>query len=208
MTEIAFAICAYLIGSFSFAVIVSRIFGLPDPHSYGSGNPGATNVLRTGKRAAAVLTLLGDAGKGWLAVVLAQWVTQRFALNSDSVALTAMAVFTGHLWPLFFRFQGGKGVATAGGVLLAIHPWLGVAIITTWVLIFVFFRVSSMAAMVAALFAPFAYLMLFDFHIDLMAGAVIFIAALLIIRHRANIQRLLTGTEGRFGKGSRSQNKQ
>lgn len=203
MTEIAFAICAYLIGSISFAVIVSHIFGLPDPRSYGSGNPGATNVLRTGKRAAAALTLIGDAGKGWLAVELSQWVVQRFALSSDSVAVTAMAVFAGHLWPLFFRFQGGKGVATAGGVLLAIHPWLGVGTIAAWILIFVFSRVSSMAALVAALFAPFAYLMLFDFQVDLMAGAVIFIAVLLIFRHRANIQRLLAGSEGRIGKGSR-----
>ena len=202
MTEIAFAICAYLIGSLSFAVIVSRIFGLPDPRSYGSGNPGATNVLRTGKRAAAALTLIGDAGKGWLAVVLAQAMQQHFHLNPGVVAAAALVAFAGHLWPVFFRFQGGKGVATAAGILLAIHPWLGVGTVVTWVLIFVFFRFSSLAALIAALFAPFAYVLLFE--VDLMAAAVISIALLLIWRHRANIERLLAGTEGRFGGGSRS----
>ena len=202
MTEIAFAIFAYLIGSLSFAVIVSRIFGLPDPRSYGSGNPGATNVLRTGKRAAAALTLIGDAGKGWLAVVLAQAMQQHFHLNPGVVAAAALVAFAGHLWPVFFRFQGGKGVATAAGILLAIHPWLGVGTVVTWVLIFVFFRFSSLAALIAALFAPFAYVLLFE--VDLMAAAVISIALLLIWRHRANIERLLAGTEGRFGGGSRS----
>ena len=201
MTEIAFPICGYLIGSLSFAVIVSRLFGLPDPRSYGSGNPGATNVLRTGKHAAAALTLIGDAGKGWLAVMLAQAMEQHFGLNPGVVAGVALAAFVGHLWPLFFRFQGGKGVATAAGILLAIHPWLGVGTIVTWVLIFVFFRFSSLAALIAALFAPFAYLLLLE--ADLMAAAVIFIAMLLIWRHRANMQRLLAGTEERFGGRSR-----
>ena len=202
MTEFAFAICAYLIGSLSFAVIVSHIFGLPDPRSYGSGNPGATNVLRTGKRAAAALTLIGDAGKGWFAVVLAQAMEKQFDLNPGVVAFAALAAFVGHLWPLFFRFQGGKGVATAAGILLAIHPWLGAGTLATWVLIFVFFRFSSLAALIAALFAPFAYVLLFE--IDLMAAAVVSIAILLIWRHRANIERLLAGTEGRFGGGSRN----
>ncbi len=204
MIEIAIAICAYLIGSLSFAVIVSRIFGLPDPRNYGSGNPGATNVLRTGKRAAAALTLIGDAGKGWLCLVLAQAMGKHFDLYSGVVAAVALAAFAGHLWPLFFRFQGGKGVATAAGILLAIHPWLGFGTIATWVLIFVFFRISSLAALIAALFAPFAYLLLFK--IDLMAIAVIFIAALLIWRHRANIGRLFAGTEGRFGGGAQPPN--
>jgi glycerol-3-phosphate acyltransferase PlsY len=202
MTEIAFAICGYLIGSLSFAVIVSRLFGLPDPRSYGSGNPGATNVLRTGRRAAAALTLIGDAGKGWFAVVLAQALQQHFSLNPGVIAVVALAAFVGHLWPLYFRFQGGKGVATAAGILLAINPWLGAGTIVTWVLIFFFFRFSSLAALIAALFAPFAYLLLIE--VDLTAAAVIFIALLLIWRHRANIQRLLAGTEGRFGGGSGS----
>jgi len=202
MTEIAFAVCAYLIGSLSFAVIVSRIFGLPDPRSYGSGNPGATNVLRTGKRAAAALTLIGDAGKGWLAVVLVQAMQQHFDLNPGVVAAAALAAFAGHLWPVFFRFQGGKGVATAAGIVLAIHPWLGIGTVVTWVLIFVFFRFSSLAALIAALFAPFAYVLLVE--VDPMAAAVVSIAILLIWRHRANIERLLAGTEGRFGGGSRS----
>lgn len=206
MTEIAVAIGAYLIGSLSFAVIVSRIFALPDPRSYGSGNPGATNVLRSGKRAAAVLTLIGDAGKGWLAVFLAQAVAPHFSLNPGVVAVVALAAFAGHLWPLFFRFQGGKGVATAAGILLAINPWLGVGTIVTWVLIFFFFRVSSLAALIAALFAPFAYLLFFEW--DLMAAAVTAIAILLIWRHRANIERLLAGTEGRVGGASRSTNEQ
>ncbi len=206
MTEIAFAICAYLIGSLSFAVIMSRIFGLPDPRSYGSGNPGATNVLRTGKRSAAALTLIGDAGKGWLAVILAQTMERHFDLNPGVVAGVALAAFAGHLWPLFFRFQGGKGVATAAGILLAIHPWLGTGTVVTWILIFVFFRYSSLAALIAALFAPFAYVLLFE--VDLMAVAVTAIAILLIWRHRANIERLIAGTEGRFGGGARSPGEQ
>jgi len=206
MTEFAIAICAYLIGSLSFAVVVSRAFGLPDPRSYGSGNPGATNVLRTGKRAAAALTLIGDTGKGWICVVVAQAMDKHFDLNSGVIAVVALAAFAGHLWPLFFRFQGGKGVATAAGILLAIHPWLGFGTIATWALIFVFFRISSLAALIAALFAPFAYLLLFE--IDLMAAAVISIAALLIWRHRANIERLFAGTEGRLGGQARPPNGQ
>ena len=148
-------LAAYLIGSLSFAVIVSRAMGLNDPRTYGSGNPGATNVLRSGNKAAAVLTLLLDALKGFVPVVLVDQFGSRFGLGEGTVALVALAAFLGHLWPVFFRFQGGKGVATAAGVLLGLNPWLGLATLATWVIIAAFFRYSSLAALVAAVFAPF-----------------------------------------------------
>lgn len=200
MLEFAIVAAGYSIGSISFAVIVSKLFGLPDPRKYGSGNPGATNVLRSGKYLAAALTLMGDAGKGWLAVVLAQGLDTYFNLNPAMVAGVVFFAFLGHLWPVFFGFKGGKGVATAGGILLAIHPWLGVGTIATWVVIFAFFRYSSLSALIAAAFAPFAYLLLFE--ADLMSAAVSAVSILLIWRHRANIGRLLAGTEGRFMGGS------
>ena len=153
MNSLIAIILAYLIGSLSFAVIVSKAMGLPDPHSYGSGNPGATNVLRTGKKLAAILTLLGDAGKGWFAVWLAQKYAAEFNLSATTIAGVAIAVFIGHLFPVFFRFLGGKGVATALGILLAINPWLGLATFATWLIMVVFFRYSSLAAIVAALFS-------------------------------------------------------
>ena len=190
-------ICAYLIGSLSFAVIVSAAMGLPDPHSYGSGNPGATNVLRTGKKWAAVLTLLGDAGKGWLALWLAQRYATEFALTDITLAMVAFAVFLGHLFPVFFRFQGGKGVATAAGILLAISAWLGLATLATWVIIAVFFRYSSFAAIAASVFAPFYTFLLFGLTPYL--PAVIVMCALLIWRHRENISKLLNGTESKLG---------
>jgi glycerol-3-phosphate acyltransferase PlsY len=199
MIEFAVVAGGYLIGSLSFAVIVSKLFGLPDPRNYGSGNPGATNVLRTGKYAAAALTLTGDAGKGWLALTLAQMLQSRYDLPPGMLSAVALAAFLGHLWPVFFGFKGGKGVATAGGILIAVHPWLGLGTIGTWIVIFAFFRYSSLAALVSAAFAPFAYLLLFG--ADTMAAAVGAVSALLIWRHRANIQRLLTGKEGRFGSG-------
>jgi glycerol-3-phosphate acyltransferase PlsY len=198
MALFAFIVIAYLIGSLSFAVIVSRAFGLPDPHGYGSGNPGATNVLRTGNKAAALLTLVGDALKGWVAVMLAQVYGPRFGVGDDGVALVALAVFVGHLFPIFFRFQGGKGVATAGGVLFALNGWLGLATVATWLIIAVFFRYSSLAAMISALFA--AFYAAFMFGIDLRAIAVFAIALLLIWRHRSNIRKLLAGTESRIGQ--------
>ncbi|MCE2724012.1 MAG: glycerol-3-phosphate 1-O-acyltransferase PlsY [Burkholderiales bacterium] len=188
---------AYLIGSLSFAVIVSKLMGLPDPHSYGSGNPGATNVLRTGKKLAALLTLAGDAGKGWFAVWLAQRVAVDFSLNETTLAAVALAVFIGHLFPVFFRFQGGKGVATAAGILLAINLWLGLATLATWLIIAVFFRYSSFAALVASIFAPFCTAYLFG-----LTGyfpAVFFMCLLLIWRHRENITKLMNGTESRLG---------
>ena len=172
--------------------------GLPDPHSYGSGNPGATNVLRTGKKLAALLTLLGDAGKGWLALWLAQRYATEFALTDITLAMVAFAVFLGHLFPVFFRFQGGKGVATAAGILLAISAWLGLATLATWVIIAVFFRYSSFAAIAASVFAPFYTFLLFGLTPYL--PAVMVMCALLIWRHRENISKLLNGTESKLGE--------
>jgi glycerol-3-phosphate acyltransferase PlsY len=194
---------AYLIGSLSFAVIVSKLMGLPDPHSYGSGNPGATNVLRTGKKAAALLTLVGDAGKGWFAVWLAQRVAADFSLNETTLAGVALAVFLGHLFPVFFRFQGGKGVATAAGILLAINMWLGLATLATWLIIAVFFRYSSLAALVASVFAPFYTFYLFGLTPYL--PAVFAMCLLLIWRHRENITKLMNGTESKLGNKKKIQ---
>jgi glycerol-3-phosphate acyltransferase PlsY len=198
MADALFILAAYLIGSLSFAVLVSRAYGLPDPRSYGSGNPGATNVLRTGRKQAAVLTLIGDAGKGWVAVSLAQWLGPRYGIGSIMLAGVALAAFIGHVWPVFFRFQGGKGVATAAGILLAVNVWLGLGTLATWVTIALIFRISSLAAIVAAVFAPIWYVWLFG--IDAMAATVLVIALVLLWRHEANIRRLIAGTEGRLGK--------
>ena len=197
MNSMLFAIAAYLIGSVSFAVVVSKLFGLSDPRTYGSGNPGATNVLRSGNKAAAVLTLLGDCFKGWLAVWLAQTFAQRFDVGDNGIALVALAVFLGHLWPVFFRFVGGKGVATALGVLLGLNPWLGLATMVTWLVVAYAFRYSSLAALVAAVFAPFYYGLLFG--IDMKLLAVLLMSALLLYRHRQNIANLMAGKESRIG---------
>ena len=179
------AVLAYLIGSISFAVVVSAAMGLADPRSYGSKNPGATNVLRSGNKVAAVLTLAGDAFKGWLAVWLAAHVGPRYGLDDNAVAAVALAVFLGHLYPVFFRFKGGKGVATAAGVLLAINPVLGLATVLTWLIVAFFFRYSSLAALVAAVFAPLFDVFLFGPNV--VAWAVFAMSALLIWRHRGNI---------------------
>ena len=195
-------LAAYLIGSLSFAVIVSRAMGLADPRSYGSGNPGATNVLRSGSKAAAMVTLLLDAAKGWLPVMLVKWFGPAYGLGEGTQALVGLAAFLGHLWPVFFRFQGGKGVATAAGVLLAFEPWLGVAALASWLIIAVFFRYSSLASLVAAVFAP-AYYVLGDGVAWAASGfktlAMAAMGLLLIYRHRENIRRLLAGTESRLG---------
>src|SRR5690606_18058618 len=159
LLAIALALAAYLIGSVPFAVVVSRIMGLADPRSFGSGNPGATNVLRTGNRKAAALTLLGDAAKGWVAVYLAQRIADGLALSVAVVALCAVAVFLGHVFSVFLKFKGGKGVATALGVLLAINPWLAVATAATWLIVVYVTRYSSLAAIVAAIFAPLYFLL-------------------------------------------------
>ena len=184
-------LAAYLMGSISFAIVLSRLFALPDPRSYGSGNPGATNVLRTGSKRVAALTLLGDGGKGWLAVWIAALV------EPAAVPYAGVAVFLGHLFPVFHGLKGGKGVATAAGVLLAFNLWLGLATLASWLAIFAFFRVSSLAALVAALFAPFYAFWLFG--LRPVFPAVVAIAVLLLWRHKDNLRRLLAGEEGRVG---------
>jgi len=189
-------ITAYLLGSVSFAVIVSHAFRLPDPREYGSGNPGATNVLRSGRKSAAVLTLLGDCGKGWLAVfVTGQWMAEG---TDMAMALAAVAVILGHMYPVFHGFKGGKGVATALGVLLALSPYLGLGVLATWITIAVFFRYSSLAALISALFAVFFTLILFNASHPFFL-AVTVIAVLLIWRHRANISNLIAGKESKLG---------
>ncbi len=192
------AIAAYLIGSLSFAVIVSRAMGLSDPRSYGSGNPGATNVLRSGNKAAAVLTLLLDALKGYVPVVLVREFGAPYGLDEGTLAMVGLAAFVGHLWPVFFRFAGGKGVATAAGVLLALNPWLGLATLATWIVVAVFTRYASLASVVAAVFAPFYQLLIWGG--GPVAVAVMVMGGLLIWRHRTNLQKLLKGTESRLGQ--------
>jgi glycerol-3-phosphate acyltransferase PlsY len=198
MATVAFIVMAYLIGSLSFAVIVSKLMGLPDPHSYGSGNPGATNVLRSGNKAAALFTLLGDGAKGWVAVFLAERFAWRFGVDDTGLAAVALAVFVGHLWPVFFRFQGGKGVATAAGILFAIDWRIGLGTLATWLIIAAFFRYSSLAALVAAAFAPFFTALVLGF--TSYAAAVLVIGVLLVWRHAENIRKLLAGDESRIGE--------
>lgn len=197
MTTLVFVVCAYLLGSVSFAVLMSKAFGLADPRTYGSGNPGATNVLRSGKKAAAVLTLLGDAAKGWLAVFLAIKFAPHDGDGLLMVALVALAVFLGHVFPIFLKFQGGKGVATALGVLLALSGWMGLAVLGTWLLVAVVFRYSSLSALVAAIAAPI-YAMLFQLRPELVFATAI-MSMLLIWRHKTNIQNLMTGKESKIG---------
>jgi len=194
---------AYLIGSLSFAVIVSRVMGLHDPRTYGSKNPGATNVLRSGSKAAALVTLVLDGAKGWLPVALIGWYGKPYGLLDGSMALAGLAAFLGHLFPVFFRFQGGKGVATALGVLLGFNWMLGLAAALTWLIIAFFFRYSSLAALVSAVFAPVYYIMgngvawYVDKGVLLAMGMM---ALLLAWRHAANIGRLIKGTEPRLGR--------
>jgi glycerol-3-phosphate acyltransferase PlsY len=194
---------SYLIGSLSFAVIVSRLMGLSDPRSYGSKNPGATNVLRSGNKKAAVLTLLFDAVKGWVPVV---WVLQHgaaFGLSEGTAAAAGLAAFLGHLYPIFFRFQGGKGVATALGVLMGVSPLLGLGVALTWLGVAWFFRYSSLAALLAAVLAPVYYALAADvlwwnFHGPVF-GLLCAMGILLVWRHRDNVNRLLAGTESKLG---------
>ncbi len=193
---------AYLLGSLSFAVIVSRAVGLKDPRSYGSKNPGATNVLRSGSKPAAVATLLLDGLKGWLPVVLVKWYGADYGLGDGTVALVGLAAFIGHLFPVFFQFKGGKGVATAAGVLLGISGWLGLATLATWLIVAFFSRYSSLASLAAAVFAPLYYLFgdRTAWYVDKSILVVmIAISALLVFRHRENINKLLKGTESRLG---------
>ncbi|MDE2415997.1 MAG: glycerol-3-phosphate 1-O-acyltransferase PlsY [Comamonadaceae bacterium] len=202
LLPLAATVAAYLLGSLSFAVIVSRVMGLSDPRTYGSKNPGATNVLRSGSKAAAAVTLLFDALKGWLPVVLVRWFGAPHGLEEGTQALVGLAAFLGHLWPVFFRFEGGKGVATALGVLLGVSGWLGLATLLTWVIIAFFFRYSSLASLVAAVFAPFFYVLGggVAWYADARVGvAIAVMSGLLAWRHKANIQRLIKGQESRLG---------
>lgn len=201
-TVLVATVAAYLIGSLSFAVIVSQVMGLNDPRTYGSKNPGATNVLRSGNKKAAIATLLLDAFKGWLPVwVVAQW-GEAWGLGEGALALVGLAAFVGHLFPVFFRFKGGKGVATAAGVLLGLQPWLGLATLLSWVLMAVFFRYSSLSAIVAAVFAPTFYLLGDGLAWDSappIALAIAVMGLLLLWRHADNISRLIAGKESKIG---------
>jgi len=202
MNTLLFALAAYLIGSISFAVVISKLFGLSDPRTYGSKNPGATNVLRSGNKAAAILTLLGDGFKGWLAVWLTIHYGGQFGVEDKSVALVAIAVFLGHLWPLYFKFVGGKGVATFLGVMLGLNPWLGLGTMITWLVVAFAFRYSSLAALLASVFAPLYFGLILGFDelaLQLQLTAVVVMSALLIYRHRQNISNLLAGKESKIG---------
>ncbi len=192
------ALAGYLIGSLSFAVIVSRMMGLSDPRSYGSGNPGATNVLRSGNKKAAMLTLVFDALKGFVPVLLVKVYGERFGLGEGTVALVALGAFLGHLWPVFFKFEGGKGVATAAGAIFGMNWMLGVAMLATWLIIAYFTRYSSLAAIVAAAFAPFYQMLIWE--AGPIAGVLVLMALLLIWRHEGNIKKLLAGTESKIGQ--------
>lgn len=199
MTPLIAIAAAYLIGSLSFAVIVSRALGMADPRTYGSGNPGATNVLRSGNKKAALLTLLGDALKGWLAVFLALWLAPRLGLSVRDIALVALAAFIGHLWPGFFGFRGGKGVATAAGILIALDWRVGLMVLVVWLVIAKGFKISSLAALTAAVLAPLLTAWLMPERDYL--WATLAISVLLIARHHQNIRDLFSGKEGKIGEG-------
>ena len=197
MYTVLFVIAAYLLGSISFALVSSRLFGLAEPRTYGSKNPGATNVLRSGNKLAALLTLVGDAAKGWLAVWLAFLYGGQFQVGQTGIACVCIAVFLGHLFPVFARFRGGKGVATALGVLLGISPLLGLAVLATWLCVALLTRYSSLSALVSAVLAPIYYGLLYGF--NLYFAAIVVISAFLIGRHRQNIGNLLSGKESKIG---------
>lgn len=196
---LAAVVAAYLIGSLSFAVIVSKFYGLDDPRSYGSGNPGATNVLRSGRKKAAALTLLGDALKGLVAVLLARWLQSYFGLADEVVAAVAVAVLAGHMWPLFFGFKGGKGVATALGVLLALSWPVALICAAVWLIMAFGLKISSLAALTATVISPLAAMFLVQQ--PSWQAAIALIAALVLLRHRSNIQNLLSGKESKIGSG-------
>jgi acyl phosphate:glycerol-3-phosphate acyltransferase len=198
LPSLVFVVVAYLIGSVSFAVVVSKAMKLPDPHDYGSGNPGATNVLRTGNRAAAALTLIGDGAKGWFAVFLAQRLAASFGVADWTVPAVALAAFIGHLYPVFHRFAGGKGVATAAGIMVALSWPLGLVLATIWLVMAFGFKISSVAALIAALLAPIGAFYVFGN--TLTAWIWVPIAALLFWRHRTNIRQLLSGKERIIGR--------
>jgi acyl phosphate:glycerol-3-phosphate acyltransferase len=195
-------LAAYLLGSLAFAVIISRVMGLSDPRTFGSKNPGATNVLRSGNKAAAIVTLLFDALKGFVPVLLVKLYGREYGMGDTTMAMVGLAAFLGHLYPVFFRFQGGKGVATFFGVIFGIHWLLGVATGITWLIIAYFFRYSSLASLIAAVFAPTFYLLgnRIQWYSEPPVAMALFLMALLLAwRHRANIQRLLQGKESRLG---------
>ena len=199
LTILGMLIMAYLVGSIPFAVVVSKLFGLQDPRAYGSGNPGATNVLRSGNKTAAALTLIGDAAKGWFAVSVAIWMD----VSAMTVAGVVLAVFLGHLYPVFLGFKGGKGVATAFGILIAIEPLLGLATLVTWLIMAIFFRYSSLSALTCAVFAPFYYFFggMLVWNAQTPVGvALVVIGLFLFDRHSANIKRLVQGTEPKIGR--------
>ncbi|MBA4177176.1 MAG: glycerol-3-phosphate acyltransferase [Leptothrix sp. (in: Bacteria)] len=195
---IAALLGGYLVGSISFAVLVSRVMGLADPRSYGSKNPGATNVLRSGSKPAALLTLALDALKGYLPVMAVLAVGSRFGLGETTAAFVGLAAFVGHVWPVFFRFQGGKGVATAAGVLMALNPLLGLATLASFAVIVIFSRYVSLASIVAAVFAPFYQALIWGLQPSVVA--LVAMSLLLVWRHEANIRKLLAGTENKFGQ--------
>lgn len=198
MTTTVFIILAYLLGSVSFAVVASWIFRLPDPRTFGSMNPGATNVLRSGNKAAAIFTLLGDSGKGWVAVVLAQHFAPVWGLDNKVIAAVALLVFLGHIWPVFLRFKGGRGVATAVGVVLGLNLWPGILAVITWIIVAIIWRFSSLSALVAATLTPvYAWIFLGS---DLSTFVIFTISLLVIWRHKSNIANLLAGKETRIGK--------
>jgi acyl phosphate:glycerol-3-phosphate acyltransferase len=198
MIAAAAVLMAYLLGSISFGVLASRLFRLPDPRTYGSRNPGATNVLRSGKKAAALLTLVGDTGKGWLSVALARYLAPQWGISDAGVAVVALAVFLGHLFPVFLRFHGGKGVATALGVLLGFNPWMGLAAAATWLMVAAVWRISSLSALAAAVLAPVYALYFLGWEASSM---VVFIMSLLLVwRHKSNISALMAGKEERIGE--------
>lgn len=202
----AAALLAYAAGSLSFAVIVSRVMGLRDPRTYGSNNPGATNVLRSGNKAAAVATLLLDALKGWLPVMLVKWFGKEYGLGDGTVALAGFAAFLGHLFPVFFGFKGGKGVATAAGVLLGFEWLLGVATLATWLIVAFFSRYSSLAALASAAFAPVFYLLgdrVVWYSEKSILLAIFMMGLLLVVRHKDNINKLVKGTESKLGFGKK-----
>jgi len=201
-TLVVLALAGYLFGSLSFAVIVSRVMGLDDPRTYGSQNPGATNVLRSGNKKAALATLLLDALKGYFPVLLVKWYGPAFGLDDEAVAVVAMAAFVGHVWPVFFRFQGGKGVATAAGILFAVEPVLGAMVMGTWLLVAFVTRYSSLAALMASVLSPGYYL--FGNEVLWQTSAaelltVMVMSLLLLWRHKENIGRLLRGQESKIG---------
>ena len=201
-TFVVLALAGYVLGSLSFAVIVSRVMGLDDPRTYGSQNPGATNVLRSGNKKAALATLLFDALKGYVPVLLVKWYGPAFGLDDEAVAVVAMAAFVGHVWPVFFRFQGGKGVATAAGILFAVEPVLGAMVMGTWLLVAFVTRYSSLAALMASVLSPGYYVLGNDVLWQTSAAellSVMVMSLLLLWRHKENIGRLLRGEESKIG---------